>query len=589
MILTKLKEYADNRMTLPPPRYNKRFAAWFISLTEDGRFEACIPLKSSKKKRGEEFEVPDRKRSGKTIRPKLLFDTFEYVLGIGRSNVAAEKVAEYHAQFKALVQDCATKTAEPTVKAVATFLELWNPVRDRSLLPPDIDPSETVTFRVGEVFPADAKAGLAKVQEFWAASLSNSDEEEEAKDDSPMMQCLVTKNRAPIAKRMPISIKGLSAIGGNPTGTELVSANQKPFTSYGLENSLSSPISVDAAERFAKALNYLIADEKSRINIGSKVTYIWWTREKTEFNPLAYLSQPKLEEVEALFKSQFTAQQASSLDEKKIDQFYALALTANNARAVVRDWLETTIPNVQEKLQSWFRNQQIADPYGAAPCPLSVYTLAASIYRDASKEMQPNAPTALIRNALHGDRIPEDLLVKLIRRNRTEKDITYPRAVLLKLIFSSYQPRKTMMTNMEQLNLNPDLEGDDRKAYFCGRLFAVLESLQKAAIGSINASLADRYYGAASSTPNVALTPLMKLRQAHLAKLRKTKPGVCTAIEDRLMEIFSNLPPSELPKTLNLQQQGLFGLGYYHQRASDRAAAKARAETNKSAQAVSTP
>jgi CRISPR-associated protein Csd1 len=582
MILTQLYEYADQRMTLPPARYNTRYAAWLISLTEEGQFEGCICLKGTKKseKKGKEFEAPDRKRAGKTIRPKLLFDTFEYVLGIGRPDVAAEKVAEYHSQFKALVQDCANETDEPTVKAVASFLASWEPSRDRILLPKDINPSENVTFRVGDIFPADAKSGLTQVQEFWMKSLSSNDSDEgNSLVSSPRMQCLVTQEIAPIAKRMPISIKGLGAIGGNPTGTELVSANQKPFTSYGLENSLSSPISIGAAERFAKAINHLIADQRHRTYIGSKVAYIWWTREETGFNPLNFLNQPKVEEVESLLKSPFSGQQASGLDDVKVNQFYALALTANNARAVVRDWLETTVPNVRANLQQWFQAQQMVDLYGASPRPLGVYTLAASVYRDATKEMQPTAPTALIRNALHGDRIPEDMLVKLVRRNHTEQEITYPRAVLLKLIFSSNPNRREMMQNMEKLNPDPNLQGLDLEAYACGRLLAVLESIQKAALGSVNASLTDRYYGSASSTPAVAFPPLLRGARAHLSKLRKAKTGAYKALEERLEEVMVILPT--FPKTLGLQQQGLFGLGYYHQRASDRAAAKAKSEANK--------
>jgi CRISPR-associated protein Csd1 len=210
--------------------------------------------------------------------------------------------------------------------------------------------------------------------------------------------------------------------------------------------------------------------------------------------------------------------------------------------------------------------------------------LAASVYRDASKEMQPTAPTALIRNALHGDRIPEEMLVKLIRRNRTERDVTYPRAVLLKLIFSSYSPRKEMMTNMEQLNPNPSLQGQDLTAYSCGRLLAVLESIQKAAIGSVNASLTDRYYGSASSTPAVAFPALLKGARAHLSKLRKEKPGVYTALEERVEDITQSIMP--FPNSLGLQQQGLFGLGYYHQRAHDRAVAKAKSEDKKRAQST---
>ncbi len=581
MILTKLKEYADNRMggDLPPPMYGKTSIAWWISLTLEGKYEGFVPLKTKENKRGAPTIAP---HIGRTVgvKPKLLADTGEYVLGIGRAASKPERVAECHEQFKQLVHACVKATEEPSVKAVLHFLTTPELEKARADLPKDFDPGDVVTFRVGvDIVPADAAYKLCAVETFWA-SYTSGEGGEETTSSNPTMTCLITGEETIVEKRLPFLVKGL--IGGQPSGTALVSANSPPFMSYGLQNSLTSPISRDAAERFTKALNSLIADSRSRIDIGSTV-YTFWTREETEFNPLALISQPKLEEVEALLKSPFTSQQASSLTASKVNQFYALALSANNARAVVRDWLETTIPNVQAELQNWFRNQQMVDPYGANHRPLSVYTLAASAYRDASKEMQPTAPTALIRNALHGDRIPEELLVKLIRRNRTEQDITYPRAVLLKLIFSSHPTRKPMMTNMEQLNPNPDPQVDI--PYSCGRLLAVLESIQRAAIGSVNASLTDRYYGSASSTPAVAFPTLLRGARAHLSKLRKEKPGTYKALEERVEEVTAKLPT--FPKTLNLQQQGLFGLGYYHQRANDRAAAKAASEAKKAAQTAS--
>jgi CRISPR-associated protein Csd1 len=567
MILTKLKEYADERMKddLPPPMYGKTSVAWWINLSLDGAFEGFSCLKTKEAKRGKSTTAP---HIGRTVgvKPKLLADTGEYVLGIGRANSKPDRVAECHEQFKALVQKCAEDTQEATVHAIAHFLSSDELTKAKTEIPKDFDPSEVVTFRVGDRIPADADYPFSPIEAFWAKYTSG--EGEEGSDNSaPIMTCLITGDIGPVEKRLPFLVKGL--IGGQPSGTALVSANSAPFMSYGLQNSLTSPISRDAAERFTKALNALISDGRSRMYIGSTV-YVWWTRKETTFNPMTYLSQPKLEEVDNLLKSPFTAQQASSTDD---NQFYALALTASNARAVIRDWLETTLPNVKENLKSWFRRQNIVDPYGQLHRALSVYTLSAGLYRDASKEMQPSAPTALIRNALHGDRIPEDLLLKLVRRNRVEQDITYPRAVLLKLIFSSNPEQQTMMSNMEQLNLDPNLQGNDRSAYYCGRLLAELEAIQRTAVGSVNTSLTDRYYGTASSTPANAFPQLLRGTRAHLSKLRKTMPGTCKALEERLEEIMSNLP--NFPKTLRMQQQGLFGLGYYHQRACDRAAAKA--------------
>jgi CRISPR-associated protein Csd1 len=567
MILTKLYGYASNRMSLPPAMYGETKVAWHIILSLEGAFEGFVCLKSKEAKRGTPMIAPHIGRSS-GVKPKLLADTGEYVLGIPKETSKPERVKDCHEQFKILVQQCANETQESTVTAIALFLNSPEFDRAKTEIPKDFDPSEVITFRVGNAIPADAKYKFYKIEEFWAKYTSG-ETSEDSDSNNPVMPCLITGEVTTVEKRLPFLIKGI--FGGQPSGTALVSANSSAFMSYGLQNSLTSPISRDAAEKFAKALNSLVANEqeRSRIYIGSTV-YVFWTREETESNFIQFLDKPDPQAVANLLQSPFTAKQASSLNE---NQFYGLSLTANNARAVVRDWLETTVSNVETNLKLWFQKQRIVDAYGSEHRPLGAYTLAASVYRDATKEMQPKVPTALIRNALHGDRLPDELLLKLVRRNLVEREITYPSVVLTKLIFSSDSNRNQMMTDMEQLNLNPNLEGGDRAAYYCGRLLAVLEATQRTAIGSVNASLTDRYYGAASSTPANAFPSLMRGARSHLAKLRKTMPGACKALEERLEEIAVNLPT--FPKTLNLQQQGLFSLGYYHQRASDRAAAKA--------------
>lgn len=567
MILTQLKDYADTQMSLPPPMYTETKVRWLIAISSDGKLESFIPRGGDSKinKRGEPMVTP---HVGRTVgvKPKLLADTGEYVLGIARpDSTKPERVQDCHQQFKLLVQKCAEATQEPTLQPIIKFLASWNPEQDREKLPPGFDASDVITFSVGEVIPADARAELHEVQSFWASYTAGGTDEE---SDSPMMTCLVTGKEAAVVQRMPLLIKGL--IGGQPSGTALVSANSAPFTSYGLQNSLTSPISRDAAERFTKALNHLIAGSNSKRNIGA-TTYVVWTREKTGFNPLSYLDQPDPQAVINLLNSPITGQQTHAT---QAEPFYALALTASNARAVVRSWLETTIPAVKLSLQNWFIAQKIVDAYGEPGRPLSVFLLAVSAYREAS-EMLPTVPTALVRVALEGGRLPDDLLVRAVRRNRVEREISYYRAALIKLILITQE--KLPMTEMQMLDSNPHLKGDDRAAYYCGRLLAQLEAIQRAAIRGVNASLTDRYYGAASSTPALAFPPLMRGSRAHLSKLRKNTPGTCNALEEKLEEIISNL--GDFPKTLKLQQQGLFALGYYHERAADRAAAKAAKAT----------
>lgn len=111
-------------------------------------------------------------------------------------------------------------------------------------------------------------------------------------------------------------------------------------------------------------------------------------------------------------------------------------------------------------------------------------------------------------------------------------------------------------------------------AYHCGRLLAVLESIQRGALGDINATIVDRFYGTASTAPASVFGRLVRGAQPHLSKLRRDRPGAGHALQERLEEVLAALPA--FPHTLDLKQQGIFALGYYHQRAHDRAEARAR-------------
>lgn len=579
-ILTVLKTYAEERLELPPSMYGENTIAWFIELDVAGGFQGITPLKSKEAKRGQRFVTPHVGRTS-TVKPKLLADTAEYVLGIPRRTSKPERIANCHRQFVALVNACAEATQEPSVQAISKFYASAAAVDEaKQALQAykDFDAGEGVTFRVGgQIIPADARQKLHSIEQFWQQH-TGAQSEADNDDDSPTMTCLVTGKKTVVAKRMPFMIKGLP--GGQTSGVAMVSANAKAFTSYGLECSLTSPMSAEAAEKFTKALNHLLRDLQSHLSV-AETTYLFWTREKTTFDVMMLLTQPQADEVASLLKSAQTGQQATSFDADRANLFYALALRANNSRAVVCDWLETTIPHVQAQLRTWFESQRLVSPMGGEPRFFGLYILAESLYRDreaARREMPSRVVTALTRSALYGDRLPEDLLAKVVRRNCTERKLTYARAVLLKLIFCRDERRQSLMTNMHELNPHPSLEGADLAAYTCGRLLALLEEIQRAALGSLNATLVDRYYGAASNTPAVAFPPLLRGARAHLSKLRKEKGGAAKRLEETLEEVIAQLPT--FPKTLNLQQQGLFGLGYYHQRAEQRRQAQAAKQSS---------
>lgn len=558
MLLQRLVEYS-RRLDLPPSMYAPTRIRWLIQLDVEGNFLGLVQTTGGRrgKDRGKEFLAPHVTRSS-GVRAKLLADNAEYVLSIARDASKTERATECHHAFVELVADCARKTAEPAVEAVKRFLS-WLDAGGEIDLPADFDSGDVVTFSVGGDLPMQSSG----VQRYWAATTCASTEEDGAERD--ILECLVCGEVKSVERTMPFTFKGIP--GGQTSGTALISANADAFESYGLESSLIAPTCRDCAERFTQAANALLRDEAGHLNIGP-VAYLFWMREQSPFSIVNLLARPEPEQVKALLEAAWLGRESAvRLDAAP---FYAVALSASGARVVVRDWLETTVPEVQRNLARYFVLQRIADSEAPeAPRPYGIYALAGATVRDARADLPTNTPTLLLSFALRGGRLPDGLLAQAIRRNRAEQGVTRPRAALIKLVLLSQLT--DVLTEDEMVYLEAE---NRRPAYLCGRLLAVLESAQKQAVNP-RATIVDRFFGTASSAPASVFGTLLRMTQPHLAKLRKERPGAGEALQRRIEEIvYPEL--TEFPKTLRLQEQGLFSLGYYHQRAADRAQRTAR-------------
>jgi len=113
--------------------------------------------------------------------------------------------------------------------------------------------------------------------------------------------------------------------------------------------------------------------------------------------------------------------------------------------------------------------------------------------------------------------------------------------------------------------------------YVCGRIFSVLESIQRAALGKdINAGIRERFFSFASTNPSSAFGRLMRLSQNHLTKLKTEKAGLAVVLDRELQELFSKI--KEFPVIFSLEEQGQFAIGYYHQKQDTWQKAKNSAE-----------
>jgi CRISPR-associated protein Csd1 len=493
-------------------------------------------------RRGRSYLAPSLRRT-MAVSPLLLADNATYLLGIpkGESEREVDRAAVCHKAFTDLIADCARAAPDPDVAAVAAFYDAGGPAG--LSLGEGFDPSANLTFSIDGRLPIDS----GTVKNYWATRMQV---------QANVMQCVVCGRRRPALERLQTVIKGIP--GGQSSGTSIISFNESGYESYGLEASLNAPICADCAERSHHALNTLLRDQGHRLIVGDAVL-VCWTREDAPFSFLDLLERPDAEEVRRLMLSPYGGRAAPV----EANRFYATLLGAGGSRVQVRSWLDATVDDVQRNLARWFARQRIVGPWGEDPQPLGVRSLAAATVRDL-KELPPHAIASLYLAALNDQAVPLSLAFSVVARTRAEQTVQHNHAAVLKLALCGRHPE--LEDTMAQLDLS-----NTAPAYLCGRLLAELEQAQHAASPGVKASIVDRYYGTACTAPATVFGTLIQNAQTHLAKLNRDRHGAYLGIQATLEGILAAL--DGFPATLTLNEQSLFALGYYHQRAHNRARA----------------
>jgi CRISPR-associated protein Csd1 len=372
----------------------------------------------------------------------------------------------------------------------------------------------------------------------------------------PMRVCLASGNLAETLNTTE-KIKGVP--GGLAVGTNLISFDKDSFTSYGLEQAQNAAVSADAELKFRSALNELIA-RGLRIQ---DTAHLHWTRQKIEHDPFDIVESADPEDVHNLLVSIQNGTKTADMDDTA---YYLLSLSGNGARVVIRDWLESNLGIVRQNIGTWFSDLTIIKPEGDVS--KSEFKLGALLYglvREKLDELPPQIPTHLLHAALKGGALPQTALAAALRRQQLDDNKLNPaRMALIKAVLvrqDRFNQRKEKHNMTEQLNS----ESRD-PAYLCGCLFAVFDRLQYLAIGQVNAGVAERYYASACVTPALVMGRLFRNAQFHLAKAG----GGAAENVRKDFECIAGALGEQFPKTLDLEGQGRFALGYYHQKADYR-------------------
>lgn len=362
---------------------------------------------------------------------------------------------------------------------------------------------------------------------------------------------------------------------GQTAGCALISYNENAFESYGLKGNLNSSICRECARYYIEGLRFLLSDGydveednnrktyyhyNHRIKISDNTVALFWTRDETEvLDPFSVFDTPDSTEIKNLFDSVWNGMQqiGSVID---TNMFYTCTLSSAAARIAVRDWTAISLDEYKRNLAEWFQDIEMTDNNGGLSySPL--HWLINATQRDKKPGEKPKADlnsktrigTILWNAAIkgHSYKIPLEILQYVLNRIWKKDGFSQERAALIKLVINR-NTNKNMKSTLEESNTSV--------AYLCGRLFAVIESMQWKAIGNVNNGVKERYFAAAASQPTILGMLLTKNVPIYQHKIGGYLAKELNEIAGRISEIGS------FPQRFSTIEQGEFALGYYFQR-----------------------
>jgi CRISPR-associated protein Csd1 len=572
MILQALVSYAERKGLLEDTSCEKRAVHFQLRLDVSGRVLALVPLGDSD--RGLHLLVPTMPKRSSGITPGFLVDNAAYVLGVPKRKKGSaptdrdeERAQRCLEAFTAKAKVAFEATGDDALGAVVRFLErLRNePAGRASVLSLARGYAWTGDETIAFVLDTDGTAYVherPRVRAHWALQRG------QASDDAPPQPCLVTGAWAAPA-RLHGSIKRIPE--AQSSGAALVSFNAPAFTSHSFEQGSNAPVSPRAADGYVRALNHMLERDgekrrfRSGVAVGQDAVILFWTRdEDPTADVLLSLLDPFAADEEQMRATLEAAWKGLAPAELDSDAFYALTVSGNASRVVVRDWFASTAGEVKRNVRRYFEDLALDGPPEPTPIPRLLRTLEATPTAAGDKRgLTTSLATRLFRSALYGAPFPREILAAALARIRVPpreqewRGTLRCRIGLIKATLIRMNPgrREEIPVSLDPKNLSVP--------YLLGRLFAAIERLQGIALGDVNASIRDKYFGAASATPALVFPRLIRVSMHHANKAERDRHAWPERIK---AEVLAALPAEPFPRILTLEEQGLFAIGYYHQR-----------------------
>lgn len=576
MILQALTAYYEQLVRqgkLSAPGWDDSFkVSYELRLNDAGQPLRVVPLLTEKtvgKKTvlaPRAMRVPAHEKRSSGIAANFLCDNSTYLLGSDEKG-KPERAADCFKACAKLHHTILDGVDSPAARALLAYFDSWDPAQ-AAAHPLLAEQWKEITGNANLIFgyeAADHSHSFVNddpaIQNAWQAHYND------RSADSDMGQCLITGKYAPIERTHP-NISGVP--GAQSSGAALVSFNAPAFCSYGHEQGDNAPVSKYAAFAYTTALNRLLADRNHCKHVGDTTILCWAENAEPVYQDAMSMFLFGADEAAGIQESdvqaalkRLSAGQTVPFLEKELspDQhFYLLGLAPNAARLSVRFFLRDTFGSFAQNLQKHAEEMEIdcseKEKFRTLPIWAVVNETTRTVPGQPAKP-SPQLAGDLLRAVLTGGRYPATLLNGVTLRIRAEQTVTRGRAAVIKAYYLRNYP-----TELNKEVYTVSLNETTNVPYLLGRLFSVLEAVQKAANPGINTTIKDRYFNAACATPGMSFPTLLRLSQKHL---RKLNDGLATHYDKQITELMAQLPESGFPARLSLPDQGKFTIGYYHQ------------------------
>lgn len=572
---------SEMRECTPPEGMGSEKVFWEIVLSEKGELKNIRSLSWGDGKNGDDYRVmlvprPLNERRSSNVKPYFLCDTAEYLLGLGGKK-SIKKRDESRRLHEAVLENCDASAAHAMLKFFSQDFTMgeWNTDRLEDVLSykKANNRSNLLVFRF-----QDSGGKESFVHELPLIIDAWNDYRARHPESEVHGQCFVTGREATLV-RVFLPVTGFP--GAQSSGASLISFNCGSFNSYGKTQAYNASISERVAFGAGTALKILLADSKRRVPLGDTVFTFWSDRSAPDEDDLFW----------AILKDERPSEDAGNVKrvQRALDsikkgrplggdfdvsvRYYVLGISPNAARLSVRFFETATLGEVATHFTQYLKDIEMVD--------VQILSLFQLIRQCAVRGEPKNIPSTLVNPCvqamLTGNRFPRSLLSTLLSRMRADhgsyevKGTTYKvtdqRVSLIKAcLVRGKRFQEVPITRESEIDVALNRE-NNRTGYLLGRLFAVMERAQSAALGTTNATIRDKYIGSASVTPARVMPTLMHGCQNHLSDLRKKKPGLNDFLEKELDEIVGKkLSDNPYPGTLSMEEQGEFFIGYYQER-----------------------